>query len=39
MKMPPYTKISRISINDNVRLGVGYVIYRDKKIDLELRFN
>jgi len=39
MMMPHYTNISNISINDNVRVGVGYVIYRDKKIDLELSYN
>jgi len=39
LMMPHYTNISNISINDNVRVGVGYVIYRDKKIDLELSYN
>ena len=39
MKMPPYTNFSNISIYDNIRVGVGYVIYRDKKLDLEVSYN
>ena len=39
MKMPPYTNISNTSIKDNIRVGVGYVIYRDKKLDLEVSYN
>ena len=39
MKMPPYTNISNISIYDNIRIGAGYVIYRDEKLDFELSYN
>jgi len=39
MKMPTYTNLSNISINDNIRIGVGYVIYRDEKLDLEVSYN
>jgi len=39
MKIPPYANISNISIYDNIRVGVGYVIYRDKKLDLEVSYN
>ena len=39
MKIPPYTNILNISIYDNIRVGVGYVIYRDKKLDLEVSYN
>ena len=39
MKMPAYTNISDISIYDNVRIGVGYVIFRNNKIDLEVSYN
>ena len=36
MKMSPYTNFSNISIYDNIRVGAGYVIYRDEKLDFEL---
>tara|TARA_B110000881_G_C18489243_1_gene470848 strand:- start:217 stop:822 length:606 start_codon:yes stop_codon:yes gene_type:complete len=39
MKMPPYTNFSNISINDNIRVGVGYVIYRDENLDFEVSYN
>ena len=39
MKMPPYTNFSSISINDNIRVGVGYVIYKDEKLDFEVSYN
>ena len=39
MKMPPYTNFSNISINDNIRVGVGYVIYKDEKLDFEVSYN
>ena len=39
IKMPPYTNFSSISINDNIRIGVGYVICRDEKLDLEVSYN
>ena len=39
MKMPPYTNFSNISIYDNIRIGAGYVIYRDEKLDFELSYN
>jgi len=39
MKIPPYTNFSNISLNDNLRVGVGYVVYKDKKLDLEVSYN
>ena len=39
MKIPPHTNISNISIYDNIRVGVGYIVYIDKKLDLELSYN
>jgi hypothetical protein len=39
MKMPAYTNFSNISINDKIRIGVGYIIYRDKKLDFEVSYN
>ena len=39
MKMPPYVNISNTSIYDNIRVGVGCVIYRDKELDLEVSYN
>jgi hypothetical protein len=39
MKMPAYTNFSNISINDKIRIGVGYIIYRDEKLDLEVSYN
>ena len=39
MKMPPYTNFSNISINDNIRVGVGYVIYKDENLDFEVSYN
>ena len=39
MKMPPFTNFSNISINDNIRVGFGYVIYKDENLDFELSYN
>ena len=39
MKMSPYTNFSNISIYDYIRVGAGYVIYRDEKLDFELSYN
>ena len=39
MKMPAYTNFSNISINDKIRIGVGYIIYRDEKLDFEVSYN
>ena len=39
MKMPAYTNFSNISINDNIRLGVGYVMFRNEKLDFEISYN
>ena len=39
MKMPLYTNFSNISINDKIRIGVGYVICRDEKLDFEVSYN
>ena len=39
MKIPPYTNFSNISINENIRIGVGYVLYKNEKIDLEVSYN
>ena len=39
LKMPPYTNFSNISINDKIRVGVGYVIYKDENLDFEISYN
>ena len=39
IKIPPYTDFSNISTNNNIRAGVGYVIYRDEKLDFEVSYN
>ena len=39
MKMPSSTNFSNISKFDRIRVGAGYVIYRDETLDLELSYN
>jgi hypothetical protein len=39
MKMPAYTNFSNISIHDNIRIGVGYLIYKDEDLDFEISYN
>ena len=39
IKMPSSTNFSNISKFDRIRVGAGYVIYRDEALDFELSYN
>ena len=39
IKMPSSTNFSNISKFDRIRVGAGYVIYRDEAFDFELSYN
>lgn len=39
MKIPPYTNLSNISVNENIRIGLGYVVYKNDEFDLQVSYN